>query len=91
MRTNQKERIMQQKAFAIRDSKAGFFNQPFFQHSHGEAERSFKRLSNDVQSNISQFPEDFDLYYIGEYDNITGTITALETPQHMIKATALKT
>lgn len=78
------------KAFAIRDNKAEYFNTPFFQKSHGEAERSFKQLTNDNQSTVSKYPEDFDLYYVGDYDDNTGTITALETAQHVIKAIHLK-
>lgn len=80
---------MQSKMFAIRDSKGEFFNTPFFQKTHGEAERSFKTLVSDERSNISKYPEDFDLYYLGEYDDQTGTVSALDTPQHVIKATAL--
>lgn len=76
------------KVFTIRDAKGGFYNTPFYCHTHGEAERSFKMtISNDDPKNmVKQFPEDFDLYYIGEYDNVAGTYQCLETPQHVVKA-----
>jgi len=80
---------MQLKMFSICDTKAGFYNQPFFQHSRLEAERSFMSLAYDSNSTISKYPEDYDLYYLGEYDNITGKITALSTPEHIIKAANL--
>jgi hypothetical protein len=74
------------KVYSIRDSKGEVFNQPFFQKTHGEAERSFSRLVKDESSTLAAYPEDFDLYYLGEYDDQTGLIDSLDTPQHMIKA-----
>lgn len=78
------------KVFAIRDSKAEVFKTPFFQKSHGEAERTFQELVKDENSLVSKYPEDFDLYHIGEYNDQTGVIDALETPNHMVKAINLK-
>lgn len=78
------------KVFSIRDQKAEVFNTPFFQKSIGEAERNFKTLVNDDKSTVSQYPEDFDLYYLGEYNDNLGLITSLDTPQHVIKAVQLK-
>lgn len=81
---------MNLKVYTIRDSKAEVFNTPFFQKSHGEAERSFRELINDEKSMVSKYPEDYDLYYLGQYDDQTGTIEALDTPQHMQKAVSIK-
>lgn len=78
------------KAFTIRDSKAEVFNTPFFQKTHGEAERAFRELVKDEKSMVSKYPDDYDLYHLGEYDDQTGKIIALDTPQHMIKAVQLK-
>jgi len=77
---------MQLKIFSIRDSKGEIYNTPFFQKTHGEAERMFRELANDQKSMISKYPDDFDLYYIGEYSDQTGNIVPCETPQHVIKA-----
>lgn len=77
---------MKLKAFTIRDTKGEVFNTPFFQKTHGEAERSFKSLLNDQQSMVAKYPEDYDLYYIGEYDDQTGQFNSTDTPQHMVKA-----
>jgi len=80
---------MLQKLFAIRDSKAECFNQPFVTHTTADAERSFHRLKNDTTSMIHMYPEDYDLYQIGEYDTNTGVIKALDTPFHIAKAATL--
>lgn len=77
------------KVFAIRDAKAETFGPPFYQGTHGEAERSFRQLVNDEKSNVKPFPEDYDLYYLGEYDNISGKLFPIETPLHIVKAVQL--
>jgi len=81
---------VQLKAFSIRDAKAETFNQPFFQKTHGEAERSFQQLVRDPKSTVSQFPEDYDLYYLGTYDDQKGVFEPLDTPQHLQKAVNVK-
>lgn len=81
---------MRLKVFAIRDTKAEVYNTPFYQQSHGEAERNFQTLVNDNKSTVSQYPEDFDLYFLGEYDDNLGTFFT-EPPKHVIKAVQLKT
>lgn len=78
------------KIYSIRDSKAEVFNSPFFQKSHGEAERNFNTLVNDDKSTVSNYPEDFDLFYIGDYDDNTGKIKPLDTPHHITKAINVK-
>lgn len=80
---------MKLKIFTIRDAKAEAFLQPFFKLTHGEAERDFTSLKRDPKSMISQYPEDYDLYFLGEYDQVTGTVEPLPTPQHLLKAAAL--
>jgi len=79
------------KSFSIRDAKGEIFNTPFFQKTHGEAERSFKQIANDTNSMVYKFPEDYDLYYLGTYDDQTGVFKSLDTPQHLMKAVTLKT
>lgn len=77
---------MIRKIFSVRDSKAECFHQPFFQSTHGEAERMFRTAVNDSKTQFFQYPEDFDLYFMGEYDDNTGKFVTLDTPQHVIKA-----
>lgn len=81
---------MNLKMYAIRDSKAEAFHPPFYKGTHGEAERDFRNLINDSQSQPSKYPEDFDLYYVGEWDRLSGKVQPLDTPQHIIKGVQLK-
>ena len=78
------------KSFTIRDIKGELYNTPFFQRSHGEAERNFTALVNDGKSTISQYPEDYDLFWVGEFDDQTGLLKPLDAPKHVASATSVK-
>lgn len=80
---------MELRAYSIRDSKAEVFNPPFYKKTHGEAERDFTSLVRDEKSQPHLYPEDFDLYYCGTYDDQTGVFKSLDTPQHIVKAIQL--
>lgn len=77
---------MKLQLFSIRDAKAGVFHRPFYKPNAAEAERDFATGVNDQKSTMFLYPEDFDLYYLGTYDEETGTGQFLETPQHIKKA-----
>lgn len=81
-----KEKKMILKAFSIRDAKSEIFHPPFFKTTHGEAERDFRTTANDPKTMICQHPEDFDLYFIGVYDDQTGRFDSQPTPQHLLKS-----
>lgn len=77
---------MQQLIFSIRDAKGDFFNQPFPQLTKAEALRTFSELANDPQSRIAKHPEDYDLYYLGTYETVTGQLDPLKSPEQVQKA-----
>lgn len=77
---------MELKVYSIRDAKAEIFNPPFYKKTHGEAERDFSALVRDEKSMVCKYPEDYDLYYLGTYDDNTGKLDSLDTPQHITKA-----
>lgn len=76
---------MVHKIFTIRDAKGEFYTQPFIKKTHGEAERDFRMLVNDEKSQINQFPEDYDLYYLGTFDDESGKMET-SAPTHLIAA-----
>lgn len=77
---------MIQKMYSIRDSKGDFFGPILLQNTELEAERTFSTLANDPKTSIAQHPEDYDLYYLGEFNNTTGKVNPLDSPHHVIKA-----
>lgn len=80
------------KIFAVKDNAVQAFGQPFFVRSQGEAIRSFQDETNSTDNNsaIARHPEDYDLYYIGDFDDQTGTLNA-EQPTLVIRAKDVKT
>lgn len=77
---------MLKKIYSVKDQKGEVYNQPFFQLTHGEAERSFRSLVNDPKSSVRDYPEDYDLYYLGDFDSTTGLLMPIDTPHHILKA-----
>lgn len=81
----EKEKKMMLKIYATYDSKGQFYHNPFFKQTPGEAERDFRTAVNDSKTQLNQYPEDFDLFYLGQYDTLTGKLVPLATPEHIIK------
>lgn len=65
-------------AFTIRDSAAEAYMRPFFAQSPGAAIRSFSDLVNDPEHPIGQHPEDYTLFQIGEFEELSGVLEVYE-------------
>lgn len=76
--------------YSVRDQKSELFHKPWHAQTHGEAERNFSQMANDDRSTIFNHPEDFDLYHVGYYEDNSGILTPLDTPQFVIKAVQVK-
>jgi hypothetical protein len=70
---------MELKVFSVYDSKAGFYGNPIYLHTKGEALRTWEDAANDPQSQIGKYPADFTLFEIGEFDNVTGEVAMYES------------
>lgn len=80
------------QVYAVLDSKAGFFGQPFFAQNDGSAIRDFSDAVKDGSNPNNMWfkhPEDFSLYCIGVYDNQTAELAPCH-PKALITASALK-
>lgn len=71
---------MMQKIFTVYDSKLEAYMQPFFMSSKGQAIRAFTDTVNDPSTQFNKHPEDFTLFEIGEYDDQSGKVQNLPTP-----------
>lgn len=72
-------------AYSIHDTKSETFNPPFYQKNAGEAIRSFTKIVNDKNSVLNEFPEDYVLVEIGQWDDEKGL---LMSGDHKILGTA---
>lgn len=83
---------MKMKMFSVFDSKAAFFGNPWFDQQEASAIRNFSDAVNDGSNPNNQWfkhPEDFSLFYLGEFDNEIGKFH-LVTPENLVTASALR-
>lgn len=75
---------MKYKIVTIRDRVADVYGVPSFVLSTGAAVRSFgDEINKKDGSPLSQHPEDFDLFYLGEYDDADGSFYADGPPRQL--------
>lgn len=75
---------MRNKVFAMKDNKLGEFTQVFFEENYVHAIRGLHHIIAEGNNVISKYAEDFDMYYIGEFDSKTGLLVPLKAPEHII-------
>lgn len=71
---------MKHKMFSVHDRKAGAFLPPFMFHARGMAERVFSDCVNNREHAFGKHPEDYTLFLIGEYDDLTGELIKESAP-----------
>ena len=63
------------KVFTIYDAKVEEFTRPFFHDTHGSALRLFEdTINGSGDTMFSKHPEDFALWYVGEFDTEKGIL-----------------
>lgn len=67
-------------ACAIYDSKAAVYFQPFFARSRAEAIRTFSSSANKEGHIFNEYPEDFTLKVLAEWNEDTGQFIGLPVP-----------
>lgn len=60
------------QCFAVYDRKAGAYITPWFAPNHGMALRSFATVLRDETHAFRLFPEDYSLFYLGDFDDSNG-------------------
>lgn len=70
--------------FAVFDSATKLFLPPFECRTIEEAVRRFRATVNHPDAgNIGQFPEDYTLFHLGEFDQQSGEMVSLPTPHSL--------
>lgn len=83
---------MKQKLYMTFDSKTAVFSNLHVQLSDAAAVRKFGDLVNDGNLQNNEFfrhPEDYSLFYVGEYDDESGELIG-SLPKSLVTASALK-
>lgn len=55
--------------YGIKDNKVGTFGNPFFSTHEAQAIRECNEVVCDASSMLGKYPEDFDLYSMGRFDD----------------------
>lgn len=63
------------KMFSVYDRKVEAYTFPFTARSYGEAERMIENTRKDRTTSLGMNPGDYVVYYLGEFDEDTGTFT----------------
>jgi len=71
---------MKHEIFAILDMKVEAYHKPFFANSEGEAKRMIIETAKDEQTTFHKYPEDFQLFHLGNYNDSTAKIESNELP-----------
>jgi hypothetical protein len=77
---------MQHLCYAIYDQKVNCYHFPYFVAHPNVALRAFAIAANNKELDIGRFPEDFDLYEVGTYDDETATFGNLPERKFIAKA-----
>lgn len=68
------------KIFGVKDTMAEAYMNPFYARSTGEAIRSFADETNKPDSPFNRHPNDYNLFELGEFDQVTGEMKILAAP-----------
>lgn len=71
--------------YSILDTKVGAFSAPVGARARGEAVRSFQQACQDDNLPFKKSPGDYQLYYVGEYDDAQMVIQGFQ-PERVIGA-----
>lgn len=82
---------MKKLLIAVFDKKANHYDNFFVTNSIAEAIRSFSIASNDSNTNLNKFPEDFELYKLAEINQENGLITNVNIEALGLAKTYIKT
>lgn len=74
---------MKLEIFAVRDRATDQFGNPMFLISQGQALRSFADEINRAAADNQMYmhPDDFDLYYLGQFETNDGLFTSVKPEQ----------
>ncbi len=66
------------KIFSVYDDKADAYTQPFFATTAGVAIRQFQQAANEEGHQFNRHAADYTLFELGEFDEHTGAIYAID-------------
>lgn len=83
---------MKYNIMSVYDRTAQLYGSPYYAVSKGSAIRGFSDEINrqDSQNTLYQHPDDFELVYLGTFDDESATFELLGTPERLVTGTHVK-
>lgn len=81
---------MKKNVYSVYDRKSKLFDFPWLGQNDNEAIRTFTQIVSQSK-NLANFAEDYELHYIGTFDNETGILsdTKLRPDNYVVSAAAV--
>lgn len=76
------------KLFSVKDVKSSIFLNPLPARSTPEATRIIALSASNPESTLAKFPADFELWFIGDFDELSGILTS--TPSFVASVNEIK-
>lgn len=80
---------MRLRCYSLYDRKTLAYFPPYYAATDGAAVRTFSDAVGDVNSQIGRHPNDYVLFYVGEFDDTNGAMLAASPLAHVIDGSAL--
>lgn len=83
---------MKMNVYSVFDSKLASFGRPWFEMKDASAIRVFSDAVNDGSNPNNQWfkhPEDFSLFFIGEFNDENGALSSSRPPVSLVTAAAI--
>lgn len=81
---------MKREMFTIWDSKQQMYGEPFYAFNSNDAIRYVQtRMAQQPESMIARYPEDFQVWKVGEFNCATGWLEPLGKLLHVISLSSL--
>lgn len=71
------------QVFSVYDSAVEGYTNPFYFHHKGEAIRGFTEIANDPTTKVNKYPDQYTLFWLGEYDASKGVFHNKTTPESL--------
>lgn len=71
------------KIIAVRDQKTATYEAVHLVNHIGDAIRGWDTVRKDEATKYGKYPQDFDLYHIGDFEEETGLIQSLQPHTHL--------
>lgn len=77
------------KMYSVYDKKTGVYMSPFFANHDAQAVRMFTSACKSQDSLLAEYPEDFELYCLAEFDPDSGEIRALDGKKFLVAGSSV--